>query len=79
MMVDVLLPGLDGDETTLFTVERWMCRVGLSVREGEPLVQVRSGTTLHLVPAPAGGLLVQIRVQEGSQARAGAVLATLDK
>ena len=79
VQIDVVLPDLENDKTILFTLERWMCRVGINVREGEPLLQVRSGTTIHLVPAPASGMLVKIRVEEGMEVRASAVVATLEK
>ena len=79
VQIDVVLPDLEAGKETLFTIERWMCRVGLNVREGEPLFQVRSGTTIHLVPAPAGGMLVKIRVDEGGEVRSGTVVATLEK
>ena len=78
MQVEVVLPDLDEGNAAVFTVERWMCSVGMSVRVGEPLLQVRSGSTLHLVPAPVTGCILLTRVQEGAKVRAGAVLAILD-
>ena len=78
MQVEVLLPDLEEGNATVFTVERWMCRLGMNVREGEPLLQVRSGSTLHLVEAPVSGSLLLMRVHEGSKVRAGAVLAILE-
>ena len=78
MQVEVVLPHLDDAGTTVFTVERWLCSEGVRVRKDEPLLQVRSPTTVHLVPAPVDGLVVVLRVEAGEKVRRGAVLAVLD-
>ena len=78
MRVEVVLPELDDNKAAVFTVERWLCTVGMSVKKGEPLLQVRGGATLHPVPAPVDGHLVSVRVRDRANVRPGAVLAILD-
>ena len=78
MQVEVVLPELDDNKAAVFTVERWLCPVGMSVRKGEPLLQVRGGATLHTVSAPRDGHLVSVRVGDRANVRPGAVLAVLD-
>ncbi len=78
MQVEVVLPELDDNKAAVFTVERWLRTVGMSVRKGEPLLQVRGGATLHPVPAPVEGHLVSVRVGDRANVRPGAVLAILD-
>ena len=78
MQMEVVLPDLKESKAAVFTVERWFCGVGTSVRRGEPLLQVRSGPVLHMITASVKGHLLLQRVPEGATVRPGAVLANLE-
>ena len=78
MQVEVILPDLDGGNMTVFTVETWLCSEGSKVIKDEPLLQVRSGVTLHVIPSPEAGTVVVRRVKAGATVRKGAVLGVLE-
>ena len=79
MQIDVALPGSEADKGTRFTIEKWIRGVGDRVKKGETILEVRSGTKTLRVPAPVGGLLVKIRVEEGMEVLAGVVVAMVEE
>ncbi|HQD97964.1 MAG TPA: 2-oxoglutarate dehydrogenase, E2 component, dihydrolipoamide succinyltransferase [Propionicimonas sp.] len=73
---DVLLPQL-GESVTEGTISRWLKQVGDSVEVDEPLVEVSTDKVDTEIPAPAAGVLLEIRVAEDAVAPVGAVLAVI--
>ncbi len=75
-MADIVMPQL-GESVTEGTITRWFKQVGESVAEDEPLFEVSTDKVDTEVPAPAAGVLSEIRVQEGDTVDVGTVLAVL--
>ncbi|MBM3692155.1 MAG: 2-oxo acid dehydrogenase subunit E2 [Actinobacteria bacterium] len=76
-MMDVQMPQL-GETVTEGTITRWCKRVGDPVRADEPLFEVSTDKVDSEVPAPAAGVLTEIRVAEGDTVAVGTVLAVID-
>jgi 2-oxoglutarate dehydrogenase E2 component (dihydrolipoamide succinyltransferase) len=75
-MADIVMPQL-GESVTEGTITRWFKNVGDAVTEDEPLFEVSTDKVDTEVPAPASGVLGEIRVQEGETVEVGTVLAVL--
>jgi 2-oxoglutarate dehydrogenase E2 component (dihydrolipoamide succinyltransferase) len=75
-MTDIVMPQL-GESVTEGTITRWFKAVGESVTEDEPLFEVSTDKVDTEVPAPAGGVLTEIRVPEGDTVDVGTVLAVV--
>jgi 2-oxoglutarate dehydrogenase E2 component (dihydrolipoamide succinyltransferase) len=73
---DVVLPAL-GESVTEGTVTRWLKQVGESVEEDEPLLEVSTDKVDTEIPAPTGGVLLEIVVAEDETAEVGARLAVI--
>lgn len=78
MATNVIMPQL-GESVVEGTVTRWLYKVGDSVREYEPLLEVSTDKVDTEVPAPAEGTLLQILVEEGQTVQAGVLLAVIGK
>ena len=76
MPVSVTLPAL-GESVTEGTVTRWLKQVGDTVAADEPLVEVSTDKVDTEIPAPAGGVLLAIRVPEDTTVAVGAELAVI--
>jgi 2-oxoglutarate dehydrogenase E2 component (dihydrolipoamide succinyltransferase) len=74
--VDVVLPQL-GESVTEGTISRWLKAVGDEVTADEALVEVSTDKVDTEIPAPASGVLVEIRVGEDAVAPVGAVLGVI--
>lgn len=73
---EVLLPQL-GESVTEGTISRWLKQVGDQVEADEPLVEVSTDKVDTEIPAPASGVLLEIRVAEDAVAAVGSVLAVI--
>ena len=76
MSVSVTLPAL-GESVTEGTVTRWLKQVGDTVAADEPLVEVSTDKVDTEIPAPAGGIVLAIRVPVDSTVAVGAELAVI--
>ena len=72
----VVLPAL-GESVTEGTVTRWLKRVGDAVAADEPLVEVSTDKVDTEIPAPAGGIVLAIRVPEDTTVAVGTELAVI--
>jgi pyruvate dehydrogenase E2 component (dihydrolipoamide acetyltransferase) len=73
-MAEIVMPQL-GESVTEGTITRWFKQVGEAVAEDEPLFEVSTDKVDTEVPAPAAGVLTEIRVPEGDTVDVGTVLA----
>ena len=73
---EVVLPQL-GESVTEGTISRWLKKVGDQVEADEPLVEVSTDKVDTEIPAPASGVLLEIRVDEDATAAVGSVLAVI--
>jgi 2-oxoisovalerate dehydrogenase E2 component (dihydrolipoyl transacylase) len=78
MAIKVLVPLL-GEGVEEVTVTKWLKKVGDSVNELEPLLEVNTDKVDTEIPAPASGTVLKIMTQEGVPAKVGAVLALIGK
>ncbi|MBV8171988.1 MAG: multifunctional oxoglutarate decarboxylase/oxoglutarate dehydrogenase thiamine pyrophosphate-binding subunit/dihydrolipoyllysine-residue succinyltransferase subunit, partial [Candidatus Eremiobacteraeota bacterium] len=67
-----------GESVAEGTVTSWRKRVGDTVTNGEPLVDVTTDKVDVEVPAPASGKLVKIIAQEGDTVKVGSPLGEID-
>lgn len=75
-MHKVIMPQL-GESVVEGTVSRWLVQIGQAVKEFDPLLEVSTDKVDTEVPAPAGGTLLQIYVEEGATVAAGVLLAVI--
>ncbi|HMQ36619.1 MAG TPA: 2-oxoglutarate dehydrogenase, E2 component, dihydrolipoamide succinyltransferase [Micropruina sp.] len=73
---EVKLPQL-GESVTEGTISRWLKQVGDTVEADEPIVEVSTDKVDTEIPAPTGGVLLEIRVSEDETAAVGAVIAVI--
>lgn len=66
MPVEILMPEL-GESVHSGTVSRWIKKVGDTVKEDEPIVEIMTDKVNTELPSPSSGILVQILVPEGGE------------
>jgi pyruvate dehydrogenase E2 component (dihydrolipoamide acetyltransferase) len=76
MSVSVPMPAL-GESVTEGTVTRWLKAVGDTVQADEPLLEVSTDKVDTEIPAPASGVLLEIKVNEDETVDVGAELAVI--
>jgi 2-oxoglutarate dehydrogenase E2 component (dihydrolipoamide succinyltransferase) len=76
MSIEIKVPALP-ESVSDATLVAWHKNVGESVRRDENLVDLETDKVVLEVPAPAGGVLEEIRVADGTTVTAGEVLAVL--
>ncbi|CAK7260681.1 MULTISPECIES: biotin/lipoyl-containing protein [unclassified Shinella] len=77
MRVEVLLPqwGMGMSEGT---VTDWLKKVGDRVSEDEPLAEIEAEKATQELESPATGVLTEIIVQKGEEAKVRSVLAIIE-
>jgi pyruvate/2-oxoglutarate dehydrogenase complex dihydrolipoamide acyltransferase (E2) component len=79
MATEVKLPPLGEDAPDEAEVSFWYLDEGDLVEEGEDLVEMVTDKAAFTVPAPVGGTLVGIAVEEGDKVEVGQVIATIQE
>src|SRR5213593_2363697 len=64
-MTDVIMPQM-GESIAEGTVTKWLKNVGDKVQRDEPLFEISTDKVDAEIPAPASGILREIRVQPGA-------------
>jgi len=77
MKVEVLLPqwGMGMSEGT---VTEWLKNVGDRVEEDEPLAEIEAEKATQELESPASGVLKEILVQQGEDAKVRSILAIIE-
>ncbi|MCS6789712.1 MAG: 2-oxo acid dehydrogenase subunit E2 [Bacteroidia bacterium] len=75
-MIELTLPRL-GESVTEARIIRWLKKPGDRVEADEPILEIATDKVDSEVPAPAAGILAEIRVQEGQTVPVGTVLAII--
>lgn len=75
-MIEVRVP--DEQEGTKAVVRAWLKKVGDSVAENDPLVELETDKVTQEVPAPVAGVLAEILLQTDADAMPGALLARIE-
>lgn len=78
MATEIRVPTL-GESVTEATVARWLKGEGDNVNPDEPLVELETDKVSVEVPAPTGGVLASISVQEGDTVEVNTLLGMLDE
>jgi 2-oxoglutarate dehydrogenase E2 component (dihydrolipoamide succinyltransferase) len=76
MATEIRVPTL-GESVTEATVGKWFKKSGDAVKADEPLVELETDKVTVEVPAPASGVLEEIKVSEGQTVEVGAVLGAI--
>jgi pyruvate dehydrogenase E2 component (dihydrolipoamide acetyltransferase) len=76
-MAEVLMPKLS-DTMEEGKILRWLKRPGERVEEGDLLVEVETDKADMEVEATVGGVLREVRIEEGESGRVGDVIAVID-
>ena len=76
MATEIRVPTL-GESITEATVGKWFKKPGDAVKLDEPLCELETDKVTVEVPAPAAGMLAEIKVQQGETVAAGGVLGAI--
>src|SRR5262252_2945101 len=76
MTIEIKVPAL-GESVTEATVGQWFKKPGEAVKVDEPLVELETDKVTVEVPAPAAGVLADIKVAQGATVNIGAVLGAI--
>jgi 2-oxoglutarate dehydrogenase E2 component (dihydrolipoamide succinyltransferase) len=76
MTIEITVPVL-GESVTEATVGQWFKKPGDAVSADEPIVELETDKVTVEVPAPAAGVLADIKVAQGSTVAIGAVLGSI--
>ncbi|MBO0775107.1 MAG: hypothetical protein J2P34_02235 [Actinobacteria bacterium] len=77
MATEVVMPRM-GETVDEGTVNTWHKAVGEQVEEGEPLLEIGTDKVDTDIPAPASGMLKEIRVDVDQTVPVGTVLAVIE-
>ena len=76
MAIEIKVPAL-GESITEATVGQWLKKAGDAVKVDEPLVELETDKVTVEVPAPAAGVLSDIRVEQGTTVGIGSILGSI--
>jgi 2-oxoglutarate dehydrogenase E2 component (dihydrolipoamide succinyltransferase) len=75
--VDVIMPQM-GESIAEGTVSRWLKKIGDPVKRDEPILEISTDKVDAEIPAPASGVLAEIRVEEGKTVPVQTVIAVIE-
>jgi 2-oxoglutarate dehydrogenase E2 component (dihydrolipoamide succinyltransferase) len=78
MTIEIKVPAL-GESITEATVGQWFKKPGEAVKADEPLVELETEKVTVEVPAPAAGVLADIKVAQGATVGIGSVLGSINE
>lgn len=76
MSAEVVMPQM-GESIAEGTVSKWLKKVGDKVEKDEPILEISTDKVDAEVPAPASGIILDIRVKEGETVPVGTVVAVI--
>src|SRR5689334_6572940 len=74
--IDVVMPQM-GESIFEGTITKWLKKVGDKVQRDEPLFEISTDKVDAEIPAPAAGVLREIKVKEGTTVQVNAVVAVI--
>src|SRR5215467_1947040 len=77
MPTDVLMPQM-GESIFEGTITKWLKKPGEKVQRDEPLFEISTDKVDAEIPAPASGVLKEIKVPEGSTVQVNTVVGVID-
>jgi pyruvate dehydrogenase E2 component (dihydrolipoamide acetyltransferase) len=78
MSTNVIMPQM-GESIFEGTLTKWLKKVGDPVRRDEPLFEISTDKVDSEIPAPASGVLSDLRVKEGETVQINTVVAVIDE
>src|SRR5213592_1184378 len=75
--VDVLMPQM-GESIAEGTLSKWLKKLGDEVKRDEPLFEISTDKVDAEIPAPAAGVLAEIKVQEGQTVPVQTLVAVIE-
>jgi pyruvate dehydrogenase E2 component (dihydrolipoyllysine-residue acetyltransferase) len=75
--IDVIMPQM-GESIVEGTLSRWMKKVGDPIKRDEPIFEISTDKVDAEIPAPTGGVLAEILVQEGETVSVQTVVARIE-
>ena len=76
-MADVIMPQM-GESIAEGTVTKWLKAVGDTIERDEPLFEISTDKVDAEIPAPAAGVLREIRVPPGTTVEVNTVVALIE-
>jgi pyruvate dehydrogenase E2 component (dihydrolipoamide acetyltransferase) len=77
MATDVVMPQM-GESIFEGTITKWLKKPGEQVQRDEPLFEISTDKVDAEIPAPASGVLKEIKVQEGTTVQVNTVVGVID-
>jgi pyruvate dehydrogenase E2 component (dihydrolipoyllysine-residue acetyltransferase) len=77
MPTDVIMPQM-GESIFEGTITKWLKKPGDKVQRDEPLFEISTDKVDAEIPAPAAGVLREIKVQEGATVQVNTVVGVID-
>src|SRR5262245_43261393 len=77
MATDVLMPQM-GESIFEGTITKWLKKPGDKVQRDEPLFEISTDKVDAEIPAPAAGVLKEIKVSEGATVQVNTVVGVID-
>src|SRR5215469_7867840 len=77
MPTDVLMPQM-GESIFEGTITKWLKKPGDKVQRDEPLFEISTDKVDAEIPAPAAGVLKEIKIPEGSTVQVNTVVGVID-
>jgi 2-oxoglutarate dehydrogenase E2 component (dihydrolipoamide succinyltransferase) len=75
--VDVIMPQM-GESIAEGTISKWLKKAGDPVKRDEPILEISTDKVDAEIPAPAGGVLTEIKVGEGKTVAVQTVIAVIE-
>jgi pyruvate dehydrogenase E2 component (dihydrolipoamide acetyltransferase) len=75
--IDVIMPQM-GESIAEGTLSRWIKKVGDQIKRDEPIFEISTDKVDAEIPAPSGGVLAEILVQEGQTVAVQTVVARIE-
>src|SRR5947208_10378478 len=77
MPTDVIMPQM-GESIFEGTLTKWLKKPGDKVQRDEPLFEISTDKVDAEIPAPASGVLKEVKVKEGTTVQVNTVLGVID-
>ncbi len=75
---DIVVPTM-GESVTEATISKWFKRIGDAVRLDEPVAELETDKVTLEVGAPVSGVLKEIKAEQGSTVKVGALLGKIEE
>src|SRR3984885_5654699 len=76
MPTDIIMPQM-GESIVEGTITKWLKKPGDKVQRDEPLSEISTDKVAPVLPAPASGILKEIKIAEGTTVGVNTVVGTI--